>query len=608
VDKPRYWAFISYSHHDAAFGRWLHRRLENYSLPRRLVGRTTSQGETPRQLAPIFRDREELAAATSLTDEVRAALAQSRSLVVVCSREAAASPWVSREVELFRALQPDRPILAVVQEGEPAECFPSALVGVGPPGERIEPLAADFRPGRDGKQLGVLKLIAGIAGLGLDELVQRDAQRRLQRVMAVTALALAAVLIMGVLMIAAVNARREAEHQRADAERLVEFMLTDLRQRLRSVGRLDVMTSVNQHALDYYKDQDLASLPVPSLERRAHILHLMGADDAARGNYSGALTKLLEARRTTATLLADAPNDPPRIFEQAQSEYWVALIAWRSGGHKEAARAGFERYGELVAHLLAINSANPDWQMEAGYAASNLASFELRGMNEPAKAMDNFERALEHFQLALRVKPDDADIPAEIADGYAWLADTQMALGRFDEARASRIREAQLLKDLLTKDPHNADLERELMANALGLARIDMAQGAVSRADQRLTEAFAYASRLSAVDLSDTSLIEEKIAVGLFLAKAKLLEQSPDTGRISKLLSDCHAPVAQKNQELTDYCAMLSVEAAAAAHSQDPAAVDYLRRNRRRLNAIRRSRLWGIDFHEECPPQICQTP
>ena len=55
----RYWAFISYSHRDAAFGRRLHRRLETYALPRRLVGRETAQGTVPKKLAPIFRDREE---------------------------------------------------------------------------------------------------------------------------------------------------------------------------------------------------------------------------------------------------------------------------------------------------------------------------------------------------------------------------------------------------------------------------------------------------------------------------------------------------------------------------------------------------------------------
>lgn len=35
---PAYWAFISYSHADDAWGRWLHRALESYRIPRALVG------------------------------------------------------------------------------------------------------------------------------------------------------------------------------------------------------------------------------------------------------------------------------------------------------------------------------------------------------------------------------------------------------------------------------------------------------------------------------------------------------------------------------------------------------------------------------------------
>ena len=68
--------------------------------------------ESGKLLFPIFRDREELPASHDLSQEVRAALGASRSLIVICSPDARASQWVSREVEVFRALHPDRPVLA----------------------------------------------------------------------------------------------------------------------------------------------------------------------------------------------------------------------------------------------------------------------------------------------------------------------------------------------------------------------------------------------------------------------------------------------------------------------------------------------------------------
>lgn len=580
--ESRYWAFISYSHKDAAFGRQLHRRLESYFLPRRFVGQPTAQGIVPRRLAPIFRDREELPAAADLSAEVRAALAQSRSLVVVCSPGAAASKWVSREVEVFRTLHPDRPIFAALRDGDPAHSFPQVLFGTSPGGERVEPLAADFRPHSDGAHLGFLKLVAGITGLGLDELVQRDAQRYRRRVMVLTAAALAALLVMGALTALAIRARGEAdrqrleaEHMRSEAEGLVEFMLTDLHSRLRGVGRLDVMTAVNQRAFHYYVDQDLATLPVDSLERRARILHAMGEDDDTRGNPDAALKKFLEAKRTTAALLAAAPNDPERIFDQAQSEYWVALMDLRR--HRfDSAQEGFERYAVLAGRLLAINPANPDWQMEAGYAASNLGTVELQDRNKPASAYVHFANAMKHFQIALHDKPKDADILDDIADGYAWLADSQLELGHYDEARANRLRQTQLLGDLQARDPKNAEYASAFLGNALGLSRIELAQGKINEADKRLSAALADAERLSAADPADMFLVTERITIALYLAKTKLDEAKPDVKLVETLLSNCRVRTASDDEDKKELCLALPPKLAAITGHRDAAVISFV--------------------------------
>ena len=50
----RYRAFISYSHRDREWADWLHRRLESYRVPKKLVGALTREGSVPRRLTPIF--------------------------------------------------------------------------------------------------------------------------------------------------------------------------------------------------------------------------------------------------------------------------------------------------------------------------------------------------------------------------------------------------------------------------------------------------------------------------------------------------------------------------------------------------------------------------
>ncbi|WP_157217261.1 toll/interleukin-1 receptor domain-containing protein [Flavisphingomonas formosensis] len=466
--ERRYRAFISYSHRDAAIGRQLHARLESYRLPRRLVGWEAKRGAVPARLTPIFRDIDELPASDDLSAEVTAALAASDSLIVLCSPDAAASLWVAREIALFRQLHPDRPILAALVRGEPEEAFPEALRVGG-----IEPIAADLRRGGDGKRLGVLKLVAGILGIGLDMLIQRDAQRRLRRVTAVTVVALVAVLAMAILTIVAMRARAEAERQRAAAEGLVEFMLTDLRQRLIGVGRLDVMSAVNERAMRFYGAQEtLAALPAGSLERRARLLQAMGQDDETRGDLDRALAKFLEAHRTTETLLAQAPDDPARIFAHAQSEYWIGHIDELAGRFTRA-MAAYRRYQQLARRLIAIAPANPRYQMEMGYSDSNVGIVLFTGLNRPAEARGWFLKALHWFERANAGVPDAR---AEMANAHAWIADTYMDERSYDAAREHRLAERALHQALLAADPANTAKRYALVITNRSLARIAMAQ------------------------------------------------------------------------------------------------------------------------------------
>ena len=188
MDGFRYHAFISYSHADEAWARWLHRALETYRVPARL--RRGAASGMPKRLFPIFRDRDELPSAAELGAVIQQALRDSRTLIVVCSPRAAASRWVNEEIRYFKSLGRERQVFALIVDGEPhatdavEECFPlvlsRALTEAGDISEQpVEPIAADAREGRDGRRDGLLKLIAGLLGVGFDELRQRERRRRL---------------------------------------------------------------------------------------------------------------------------------------------------------------------------------------------------------------------------------------------------------------------------------------------------------------------------------------------------------------------------------------------------------------------------------------------
>ncbi len=233
----RYRAFISYNHRDRKWGEWLRRALESYRVPKRLVGTEGRDGPIPARLFPVYRDREETPTSADLSEQIQSALAQSAYLIVICSPNAVASRWVNEEILTFKRQGRANRILAVIVDGEPnvddkppilgpdgmplEECFPEALryhLGtdgtLGP--ERTEPVAADARPQGDGKENAKLKLIAGLLGVGYDDLKQRDheAQRRRFRQLALVAsavsLSLAGLLAVAVVFLLASEETRNA--------------------------------------------------------------------------------------------------------------------------------------------------------------------------------------------------------------------------------------------------------------------------------------------------------------------------------------------------------------------------------------------------------------
>jgi WD40 repeat protein len=198
----KYWVFLSYSHVDERWASWLHRSLEQYRVPRGLIGRASRFGPLPKRLFPVFRDRDELASASSLSQEILQALRQARFLVVICSPNSAVSRWVNEEIKEFKKLGRNDRVRAIIVDGEPyasdrpdlglLEAFPKALrfhvdQDGNVTGDRMEPIAADARTHGDGKSAALLKLLSGILGVDYDELRQRERRRRIRRSLALAA-------------------------------------------------------------------------------------------------------------------------------------------------------------------------------------------------------------------------------------------------------------------------------------------------------------------------------------------------------------------------------------------------------------------------------------
>jgi len=190
----KYKAFISYSHQDQKFAKWLHKKIENYKIPKSLREKYPN---LPKDLKrSIFLDEEELPTASALPDNLSHALESSELLIVVCSPHATQSQWVDKEIAYFKQYHSEGKVLAILKEGEPnasysptydsnVESFPKSLRYIvdtrgNITNERTEPIAADARKYR-GRKKAFIKLIAGILKVDFSDLREREKREARKR-------------------------------------------------------------------------------------------------------------------------------------------------------------------------------------------------------------------------------------------------------------------------------------------------------------------------------------------------------------------------------------------------------------------------------------------
>ncbi len=487
VQDIRYVAFISYAHRDEDAAQRLHRALETYAVPKGIDIGIGNDTEMRGKLSPIFRDVTELTAHHSLSEKIRAAVESSRCLIVLCSPAAKDSHWVNEEIRLFRKLHGEGAILSVIVDGTPDTAFPPALLEGG-----REPLAANISGGRESFRFGVTQLAASMLGVGLDRLVQRDAKRRRTRMGIITTAALLFSGVMGTMAWTAVSARNiaetsqlNAETSRAEAEKLVEYMIKDLKAALGPVGKLEILDGVGDRVVDYYAAIPLIDMDDDRLARQAKARHILGQVAIDQGKMDKAKTELEAAYTATKEVLRRNPTDTATIFAHAQSEYWLGEMYLRQSVYEKTLPywKEYDRWGQ---YLYKTDSDNVDWIMEAGWGKANLGLV-FNKLNKHDEALDEYRAVVDFFKNAKNNKPDSISINIEYANALAGLSNTYIAQNQYNLATKPRLAQVNVLTTLSTKHPDNFDLKYRLIQAQLQLIDISDQQSNSCNTINRIT-------------------------------------------------------------------------------------------------------------------------
>jgi tetratricopeptide (TPR) repeat protein len=116
------------------------------------------------------------------------------------------------------------------------------------------------------------------------------------------------------------DAAKQATLARNEAEKLINFMTFDLRDKLKPIGKLDLLSEVNRRVRDYYDAFSGRDDSPEILSPRSAVLTNQGDNLKDQGDLVGALKSYRSALTIRQTLAKQAPRSPERQTNLASAE------------------------------------------------------------------------------------------------------------------------------------------------------------------------------------------------------------------------------------------------------------------------------------------------
>jgi tetratricopeptide (TPR) repeat protein len=365
----------------------------------------------------------------------------------------------------------------------------------------------------------------------------------------------------------AVAAEADARRQRDRAEGLAGFVLFDITDRLRPLGRVDLLDAAARRALDYYDSVPAGGETDESARRRGVALVNIGEVLEAKGDLPKALEVFERALGIRERLAAALPDEGERLRERAEAIGAVARIltmqgnlpgalerirervaaaadlaarpgalpAWKrehavalqqlgaaleSSGDRDGAIEALRTSLDLLEAPASADDAPAEWRRDLSHGHQSLGDA-LQARNDPEGALAGYRTGLAISEALAASGPGNLRWQQDVAVAEARLGDALRARGDVEGALAAYETGLRIARTLAAADPGNAMRERELSTglNRVGDARY--ALGDIPGAIEAYRELLAVAESLAARDPSnarwqrDLSIGAERVAYAL---------------------------------------------------------------------------------------------
>jgi tetratricopeptide (TPR) repeat protein/tRNA A-37 threonylcarbamoyl transferase component Bud32 len=396
--------------------------------------------------------------------------------------------------------------------------------------------------------------------------------RRHRAAVTVGALLLAALAVISVVMVRRIVVERDrAARQRAAAEDLVDFIQSDLKQRLEPIGRLDLLEGVGGRVEGYYAST--GSDDPEARRRRAAALVLVGEVAELRDDPVAAARAYREALALSQRLVGERPDDASLQRQLAQTSMRLAAFLRARSDHPGAVAATTEALAaarravaiapdELASQLVladAIMAVAVDlevggdddgalvrYQEGLAVARQTVARFpdsdearhqvgiallyvagDQRMRGDTSDALATYRESLAIHRALADERPDDASRQFGVADVWWQIANAHVWAQQHDEALAAFAEQRAILERLLRIEPDQADWQYWLGRNHLEVGGILQARGDLDGAEAGYAASREIAERRAARVPDDASAQFEVSKVQSALADLATTRHDP---------------------------------------------------------------------------------
>jgi tetratricopeptide (TPR) repeat protein len=278
------------------------------------------------------------------------------------------------------------------------------------------------------------------------EFIGASAKRRRLKRGAGTMVAVIVLAAIGYFFLQTLEARKRAEE-------LVEFMVWDLRDKLKFIGRPELMDSVNARVNSYYEKIGAKS----------------GSPDFERHR------------------VASHENLGDRLLDQ---------------GKLDEARNAYEQSLEIVERLAKADPSNSWLQRDLSVMYGKRGDVELAA-GKLDEARNAYEQSLEIVERLAKADPVSSRLQSDLSVSYEQRGDVELAAGKLGEARNAYEQSLAIRERLVKADPSSSGWQRDLSVSYERLGNVLTQQNQREKALAFFESGRAIGERLTKLDPSN---------------------------------------------------------------------------------------------------------